>query len=80
MGQKGGIKMKIKALIKSKIKGKELINKVKEKRGSELAQTILITAIMVVVIVTLFFPQIQGIFSTSMTKLSGWFDTVLNSI
>lgn len=72
--------MKIKALIKSKIKGKELINKVQEKRGSELAQTILITAIMVVVIVTLFFPQIQGIFSTSMTKLSGWFDTVLNSI
>lgn len=72
--------MKIKALIKSKIKGKELINKVQAKRGSELAQTILITAIMVVVIVTLFFPQIQGIFSTSMTKLSGWFDTVLNSI
>lgn len=72
--------MKIKALIKSKIKGKELINKVQEKRGSELAQTILITAIMVVVIVTLFFPQIQGIFSTSMTKLSVWFDTVLNSI
>lgn len=72
--------MKIKALIKSKIKGKELINKVQEKRGSELAQTILITAIMVVVIVTLFFPQIQGIFSTSMTKLSGWFDTVLNTI
>ena len=72
--------MKIKALIKSKIKGRELINKVQEKRGSELAQTILITAIMVVVIVTLFFPQIQGIFSTSMTKLSGWFDTVLNTI
>ncbi len=72
--------MKIKALIKSKVKGKELINKVQEKRGSELAQTILITAIMVVVIVTLFFPQIQGIFSTSMTKLSSWFDTILNSI
>ena len=72
--------MKIKALIKSRIKGKELIGKVKEKRGSELAQTILITAIMVVVIVTLFFPQIQSIFSTSMTKLSGWFDTVLNTI
>ena len=72
--------MKIKALIKSKIKGKELLNKAKQKRGSELAQTILITAIMVVVIVTLFFPQIQGIFSTSMSKLSGWFDTVLNSI
>ena len=72
--------MKIKALIKSKIKGKEFINKGQEKRGSELAQTILITAIMVVVIVTLFFPQIQGIFSSSMSRLSSWFDTVLNSI
>ena len=72
--------MKIKAIIKSKIKGKELLKKTKQKRGSELAQTILITAIMVVVIVTLFFPQIQGIFSTSMAKLSSWFDTVLNTI
>lgn len=72
--------MKIKALIKSKIKGRELLKNKTNKRGSELAQTILITAIMVVVIVTLFFPQIQTIFSTSMTKLSGWFDTVLNTI
>lgn len=72
--------MKIKAIIKSKIKGRDLLKKTREKRGSELAQTILITAIMVVVIVTLFFPQIQSIFSTSMTKLSGWFDTVLNTI
>ncbi len=72
--------MKIKALIRTKIKGKKLLKTLKEKRGSELAQTILITAIMVVVIVTLFFPQIQAIFSTSMTKLSGWFDTVLNTI
>ena len=72
--------MKIKALIKSKIKGKDLLKKLKNKRGSELAQTILITAVMVVLIATLFFPQIQSIFSTSMTKLSGWFNTVLNTI
>ena len=71
--------MKIKAFIKSKIKGKKLIRKVDSKRGSELAQTILITAIMVVVIATLFFPQIQSIFSTSMTKLSSWFDSILNT-
>ena len=63
--------MKIKALVKSKIKGRDLLKKTSNKRGSELAQTILITAIMVIVIVTLFFPQIQSIFSTSMTKLSG---------
>ena len=72
--------MKIKAFIKSKIKGKNLTRKEQSKRGSELAQTILITAIMVVVIATLFFPQIQSIFSTSMTKLSGWFDSILNTL
>ena len=72
--------MKIKALIKSKVKGKALVRKAAEKRGSELAQTILITAIMVVVIATLFFPQIQSIFSNSMTKISGWFDTILTSL
>jgi len=70
--------MKIKALIKTKI------NKTKQKknlkRGSELAQTILITAVMVVLIATLFFPQIQGIFSSSMTKLSGWFDSILSNL
>lgn len=72
--------MKIKAYLKSIIKSKKLVNKTTGKRGSELAQTILITAVMVVLIATLFFPQIQSIFTTSMTKLSGWFNTVLNTI
>ena len=72
--------MKIKALIKAKIKGKDLLKRARNKRGSELAQTILITAVMVILIATLFFPQIQSIFSTSMTKLTGWFNTVLNTI
>lgn len=72
--------MKIKAFVKSKIKGKNLVKKATSKRGSELAQTILITAVMVVLIATLFFPQIQTIFSTSMSKLSGWFDGILGTI
>ena len=72
--------MKIKAILKTRIKKEHINKKIKEKRGSELAQTILITAIMVVLIATLFFPQIQTIFSTSMTKLSGWFDSILNSL
>lgn len=72
--------MKIKAFLKTKLKGRDLVRKINKKRGSELAQTILITAVMVVLIATLFFPQIQAIFTTSMTKLSGWFDTILNTI
>lgn len=72
--------MKIKAILKTRIKKGQINKRTEEKRGSELAQTILITAIMVVLIATLFFPQIQTIFSTSMTKLSGWFDSILNSL
>lgn len=66
--------MKVLAYLKTKIKPK---NKAENKRGSELAETILITAIMVVVIVTIFYPQIQTIFTNSIAKLSGWFDQVL---
>lgn len=60
-----------------KIKNKKVLGK---KRGSELAQTILITAIMIMLIATIFFPQIQSIFTTAMTKVSGWFNTALGAL
>ena len=72
--------MKIKALLKTKINNKTKDKLVNNKRGSELAQTILITAVMVVLIATLFFPQIQSLMSDSMTKMSGWFNSVLSSL
>ena len=50
------------------------------KRGSELAQTVLITAIMIMLIATIFFPQIQGIFTSSMSKVSSWFNTALGAL
>lgn len=57
------------------------INVKKTKRGSELAQTVLITAVMVVIVATIFFPQIKGIFSTALESVSGLFNNVLvNSI
>lgn len=49
-----------------------------KKRGSELAQTILITAVMIVIIITLFFPQIQSLLSTAMNKMTSWFNNILN--
>ena len=52
--------MRILAYLKTRIKPKK---KVDNKRGSELAETVLITAIMVVIVVTIFFPQIQTIFT-----------------
>lgn len=51
-----------------------------KKRGSELAETVLITSIMIVIIVTLFFPQIKALLSSSMDKMTVWFNTVLNSL
>lgn len=72
--------MKIKTILLTKINDKIKQRKKDIKRGSELAQTILITAVMVVLIATLFFPQIQGLMSNSMTKMSGWFNSILSSL
>lgn len=51
--------------------------KVDKKRGSELAQTVLITAVMIMIIATIFFPQIQSIFLRSMEEVTSWFNNVL---
>lgn len=69
--------MKMRALKKNKKTNKKVVSK---KRGSELAQTILITAIMIMLIATIFFPQIQSIFTTAMTKVTGWFTTALGAL
>lgn len=69
--------MKLLAYLKTRINSKKKTN---IKRGSELTETVLVTAIMVVVIVTIFYPQIQNIFTNSIAKLSGWFDQVLTVI
>lgn len=69
--------MKVLAYLKTRIKQKKKTN---NKRGSELTETVLVTAIMVVVIVTIFYPQIQTIFTNGIAKLSSWFDQVLTTI
>jgi len=61
-------------------KEKNVLKGLKNKRGSELAQTVLITSIMIVIIATLFFPQIQSLFTTAMTKMTTWFNGILNSL
>ena len=72
---------------------REKINKIKKcnenvlkekrlnkKRGSELVQTVLITAIMIVIVATLFYPGIKGIFNSSMGKLEDWYDGVMTKM
>jgi uncharacterized membrane protein len=61
--------MKKLAYIKSIIKSK---NGVSNKRGSEMAETVLITAIMLVLVVTIFYPQMQTILTNALTTISTW--------
>ena len=58
-------------------KDKSSLNK---KRGSELTQTVLITAVMVTIIAALFFPQLKSLFSGAMSEITTWFNSVLGDI
>lgn len=63
-----------------KKKEEKLRNNLNSKRGSELAQTVLITAIMIMLIAALFFPQIKGLFQTAMTEITTWFNSIIGDI
>lgn len=54
--------------------------KLNKKRGSELAETILITAISVVLVVILFYPQMNTIFKKAIDSISTWFDDAISTI
>lgn len=64
--------MKQKQCIKSR--------KLSKKRGSELAETILIIAISMVLIVTLFYPQISNLVSGSLSSMNNWFTAAMSQI
>jgi len=49
-------------------------NNLKSERGSEILQVILIAGILLVLIVTLFYPQMQNLFTSVMNKITTWFD------
>lgn len=68
--------MKKLAYIKSIIKSKNN-DKTYKKRGSEMAETVLITAIMMVLVVTIFYPQMQSIVTTAMSKIGTWLDELM---
>ena len=55
-------------------------NNLTKKRGSELAQTVLITAIMITIIAALFFPQIKTLFESAMSQITIWFNSILGDI
>ena len=49
------------------------IKNLKSNRGSEILQVILIAGILLVLVITLFYPQMQSLFTEIVTKISNWF-------
>ena len=46
----------------------------KEQRGSEILQVILIAGILLVIVITVFYPQMEGLFTNMMSTISNWFE------
>ncbi|MBO5179403.1 MAG: hypothetical protein J6B87_03560 [Clostridia bacterium] len=49
---------------------------VKSQRGSEILQIILIAGILLVLIITLFYPQMENLFTNMMDTIANWFENV----
>lgn len=47
----------------------------KSQRGSEILQVVLISGILLVLIITLFYPQMEGLFNEVMGTMTDWFQT-----
>ena len=47
----------------------------KSQRGSEILQVILIAGVLLVVIITVFYPQMESLFKTVMDTVTNWFKT-----
>lgn len=61
-------------------KGKKKSRNINKKRGSELVQTVLITAIMIVIVATMFYPGIEGVFNKSIGSLQTWYDGIMTKM
>lgn len=51
-------------------------NLLKSERGSEILQVILVAGILLVLIITLFYPQMESLFTGMMDTISNWFTNV----
>lgn len=47
----------------------------KSQRGSEILQVILIAGVLLVIIITVFYPQMQSLFENVIKTISNWFET-----
>lgn len=60
-----------------KISIKKLI---KKQRGSEMLQVVLISGVLLVLVITLFYPQMKNLFVNMMDKMTNWFNNAGSSI
>lgn len=54
---------------------KKLKKNLKNQRGSEILQVILIAGILLVLIITLFYPQMESLFTNMMQTITNWFES-----
>lgn len=52
---------------------KKIKNNLKSQKGSEVLQVILVAGILLVLIITLFYPQMQKLFNNIMDTITNWF-------
>ena len=55
---------------------KKMKEVLKSKRGSEILQVILVAGLLLVLVITLFYPQMQKLFEDMMNTISNWFTNV----
>lgn len=53
---------------------------IEKQRGSEILQVILIAGILLVLIITLFYPQMQALFNQVMETITKWFENTGSEI
>ena len=58
----------------------KIVNVLKKQRGSEILQVILIAGILLVLIVTLFYPQMEKLFNSMMNTITNWFENTGSAI
>ena len=59
----------------NQMKSKKIKQLLKSERGSEILQVILISGLLLVIIITLFYPQMQELFNKMMTTITSWFES-----
>ena len=56
------------------------IKKTNKKRGSELTQFVLITGIMAVIVVSVFYPAMKDFISEILGSLTTWYNNIIQGV